>query len=383
MSVPEKRPVARVSRDAPRPAPAPPAAKPAREERVVVFRPRSILVGLGVVLGVVAALGFVLLARSGLTLIAIGLFLALALNPAVEFFQQRGLRRGRAVAAVFALAVMSFALLGLVFIPPLVTQITHFVDALPTLVGDLTRGKGPLGFLERRYHVVEEVRRATQNRTAGLTGAASPALGVAVGVVKTAGGVVIIAFLTLFMLLEGPEWRRRVTELIPDRNRGSVERVGAGIYKSVGGFVSGNLLASFLAGVYATVILLAVGVPYAFPLGVFTLITELIPFLGPLLVTVVLTLVAMTTGPVAGLVVLLLLLLYHAIEGHSLRPFIYGRALRLSALAVLMAIILGTEVAGILGALVAIPVAGAVQVIVHEILDQRAGRGDVPAKASA
>jgi len=134
--------------------------------------------------------------------------------------------------------------------------------------------------------------------------------------------------------------------------------------------------------VYATVILLAVGVPYAFPLGVFTLITELIPFLGPLLVTVVLTLVALTTGAVAGLVVLLLLLLYHAIEGHSLRPFIYGRALRLSALAVLMAIILGTEVAGILGALVAIPIAGAVQVIVHELLDQRAGRQGAPENAS-
>lgn len=382
MSVPEKRPVARVSREIPRAAAALPEAKPAREERIVVFRPRSILVGLGVILGVAAALGFVLLARSGLTLIAIGLFLALALNPAVEFFQRRGLGRGRAVAAVFALAVMGFALLGLVFIPPLITQIAHFVDALPGLVGDLTRGKGPLGFLERKYHVVEGVRRATQNRTSGLTGAASPALGVAVGVVKTAGGVVIIAFLTLFMLLEGPEWRRRVTELIPDRNRGSVERVGAGIYKSVGGFVSGNLLASFLAGVYATVILLAVGVPYAFPLGVFTLITELIPFLGPLLVTVVLTLVAMTTGAVAGLVVLVLLLVYHAIEGHSLRPFIYGRALRLSALAVLMAIILGTEVAGILGALVAIPVAGAVQVIVHEVLDQRAGRADAPENAS-
>jgi len=349
---------------------------------VIVFRPRSILVGLGVVLGVTAALGFVLLARSGLTLIAIGLFLALALNPAVEFFQRRGLSRGRAVAAVYVLAVMAFALLGLVFVPPLVTQITHFVDALPGLVGDLTRGRGPFGFLERRYHVVEAVRKATQNRTSGLTGAASPALGVAVGVVKTAGGVVIIAFLTLFMLLEGPEWRRRVTELIPERNRGSIERVGAGIYKSVGGFVSGNLLASFLAGVYATVILLAVGVPYAFPLGVFTLITELIPFLGPLLVTVVLTLVALTTGAVAGLVVLLLLLLYHAIEGHSLRPFIYGRALRLSALAVLMAIILGTEVAGILGALVAIPIAGAVQVIVHELLDQRAGRQGAPENAS-
>lgn len=289
-----------------------------RQERVVLFRPRTVLAGLGIVLGVAAALGFVLLAQSGLTLIAVALFLALALNPAVEFFQRRGLRRGLAVAAVYGLAVVVFALLALVFIPPLVAQINHFVNALPSLVHDLTKGRGPLGFLERKYHVVEEVRKVTSKQgSSGLTGAATPALGVVKGVATTVGGLVIIAFLTLFMLLEGPEWRRRLVELIPERHRPPLERIAAGVYKSVGGFVTGNLLASFLAGVFATV------------------------------------------------------LVYHAIEGHSLRPLIYGRALKLSALAVLIAILLGAEVAGILGALVAIPIAGSIQAVVSELRDQR------------
>lgn len=346
-----------------------------RQERVVVFRPRTVLAGLGIVLGVAAALGFVLLAQSGLTLIAIALFLALALNPAVEFFQRRGLRRGLAVAAVYGLAVVVFALLALVFIPPLVAQINHFVNALPSLVHDLTKGRGPLGFLERKYHVVEEVRKVTSKQgSSSLTGAATPALGVVKGVATTVAGLVIIAFLTLFMLLEGPEWRRRVVELIPERHRPPLERIGAGVYKSVGGFVTGNLLASFLAGVFATVLLLIVGVPYAIPLGLFTVIIELVPYIGPAVVTVLLSLVALTVGPVAGLVVFALMLVYHAIEGHSLRPLIYGRALKLSALAVLIAILLGAEVAGILGALVAIPIAGSIQAVVSELLDQRNSR---------
>ena len=339
------------------------------QERVVVVRARTILAGLGILLGVAAALGFVLMAHAGLTLIAIALFLALALNPAVEFFQRRGLGRGLAVAAVYAAAVIFFALLALVFIPPLVTQITQFVDALPGLVHDLTKGRGPLGFLEREYQVVEEVEKAISS-----PGTAAPALGVAKGVATTVVGMVIIAFLTLFMLLEGPEWRQRLLELIPERHQPSVERIGAGVYRSVSGFVTGNLVASFLAGVFATMVLLIAGVPYAIPLGLFTAIIELIPYVGPVVVTILVSLVALSVGPVSALVVFALMFLYHLVEGHSLRPLIYGRALKLSALAVLIAIILGVELAGILGALVAIPVAGSVQVIVSELIGQRNSR---------
>lgn len=346
--------------------------EPARqEERVVVFRVRSVLAGLGIVLGVAALLGFVLLAQAGLTLIAVALFLALALNPAVEFFQRRGLGRGPAVGMVFVLALLVFALLAVVFIPPLVTQITNFVDALPGLVGDLTKGRGPFGFLERKYQVVEQVQKATMKQGDGLSGAATPALGVAKGVATTLGGIVIIAFLVLFMLLEGPQWRARFDELVPERSRQTVERIGAGVYRSVGGFVTGNLLASFIAGVFATILLFAAGVPYPIPLGLFAVIIELIPYLGPLVVTVLLPLVAATVGLATAIVVFALLVVYHAVEGHSLRPMIYGRALKLSALAVLIAILLGTEVAGILGALAAIPIAGSLQVAITELLAAR------------
>ncbi len=345
---------------------------PKGPERVVSFRPRAILVAVGVVLAVAAAVAFIFMAQAGLTLIAISLFLALALNPAVEYFQGRGMGRGAAVGSVYFVAVAVFALLGLVFVPPLVKQVGNFIDATPGLVADLTRGHGALGFLETKYHVVEHVRKATAGKGGdSLTAGAAPALSVVKGVATTLLGVVIIAFLTLFMLLEGPEWRERTVELVPERQRAPAERVGAGIYRSVGGFVTGNLLASLLAGVVATVIMLATGVPYAIPLGLFVAIIELVPFIGPLVATVLVTSVALTQSPLTAVIAFGLLITYHAIEGHSVRPMIYGRALQLSPLAVLIAILLGTEIAGILGALAAIPVAGSIQVIAGEVLERR------------
>jgi predicted PurR-regulated permease PerM len=332
---------------------------------------RSVLAVLALLLGVFLAVEFVVLAQAGLTLIAIALFLALALNPGVAFFQRRGFGRGTAVGAVYILALLAAALLGLVFVPPLVDQSTKFVHALPGLVADLTRGHGKLGFLERDYHVVERVRDATTGNATSVEGAATPIISVAKGVATTVIGVIVIAFLTLFMLLEGPEWRRRVDELIPERSRAPVERIGAGVYKAVSGFVIGDLLASFLAGLFVTIVFFALGVPYAIPVGLFVALVEVVPYIGPLVATVIVTGVALTEGGATGLAVLALVLVYHMIEGHTLRPMIYGRAVKLSPLAVLIAILLGIEVAGVLGALAAVPIAASVQVLVSELLRAR------------
>jgi predicted PurR-regulated permease PerM len=343
------------------------------KRRVVVqFDARSILVAAGVLLGLAATVKFLLLAQAGLILIAIALFLAVALNPAVEFVERRGLGRAWSVAAVYSLALALSVGLGLVFVPPLVEQVTRLVDGLPDLVADLTRGQGPLGFLETKYHVVEQVRTATANQGAGsVLGDASSALSAVEDVATTLVGLMIIAVLTFFMLLEGPEWRRRVVDLVPDRNRPAVERIGSGVYRAVGGFVSGNLLASLLAAAVATTIMLLTGVPYAIPLGLFVAIIELVPYVGPVAVTVLVSAVALTQGTATALVVFVLLAVYHLIEGHTLRPLIYGRTLKLSPLSVLVAIVVGTEIAGILGALVAIPIAGSIRVIVVELLRGR------------
>ena len=349
-----------------------PAPRKPIPQRVVVIRPRSVLIVLLVLVAVAAVVSFFFLASSGLTVIAIALFLALALNPAVEFFQSRGLKRHWAVLAVYIAALVVLALLVLVLIPPLVSQLTTLINAAPDFVAKLRQGTGPAGVLERKYLIVERVQAATNGLDlTKWSGAAASGLEVIKRIATSLVGVILIAFLTLFMLLEGPDWRRRLTALLPDSNRGSIERIGSGIYKAVGGFVTGNLLASLLAGLVATVLLLATGVPFALPLGVFVVVLELVPYLGPAVATVVLTLIGLTQGVIPGLVILGVLVGYHLLEGHTLRPLIYGRALKLSPLVVIIAILLGTEMAGILGALLAMPVAGAIQVTIDELLRQR------------
>lgn len=349
-----------------------PAPREPGIDRVVSFRPRSVLVVLGVLMAVAAVIAFALRTSAGLTLIAIALFLSLALNPAVEFFQRQGLRRFWAVIAVFTAALGVLAVLVLVFIPPMVTQVTNLVQAVPGFVNTLSEGNGPAGVLERRYQVVERIQAATSGgKFTTWTNAALSGLDVIRRVATSFVGAILIAFITLFMLMEGPAWRLRLTALLPDSSRATMQRVGSGVYKSVGGFVTGNLLASLVSGVVCVILLLLTGVPYALPLGLFVVLINLIPYIGPTVVTVLLTLVALTQGPVRAGIVFGVLLAYHVIEGHTLRPLIYGRALKLSPLAVLISIVLGTELAGILGALAAIPVAGAIQVIVRELLSRR------------
>jgi predicted PurR-regulated permease PerM len=338
-------------------------------ERVVSFRPRSVLIVLGLVVGVLAAVGFVLIAQHALTLIAISLFLALALNPAVQFFERRGCSRGMAVGAVSIAAVIVAGLLGLVLIPPLVSEIGKFIDALPSLVTDITKGRGTLGNLADKYHVVDKVKDLGSSDA--LSGAAHPVLTFASGVIGTVLGALIVGFMTLFMLIEGRDWRRRILEVIPHKSQPRWERIGSGLYQAVGGFVTGNLVASVLDGLVAMILMLVFGIPYAVPIALLVVVLELLPYLGPALVTVLLALVGLISGPISAVIIAGSMVVWHAIEGHSIRPMIYGRALKLSPLAVLVAFIVGIEVAGIFGAVVAIPVAGAIQVIVAEILAER------------
>src|SRR6185503_5206311 len=181
----------------------------------------------------------------------------------------RGIRRrGAAAAVVYVLMLAVIAGLGALLIPTLVNQVNDLVDAAPGYVHDLTRGRGPLGFLETKYHVVERVQDAVNGGGAGkLAGGASAALDVARSVITFVVSVVTITFLTVFMLLEGPAWIERGLGLMSEPTQQRWRAVGKDIYRTVGGYVSGNLLISFIAGTAATIILLALGVPFALALG--------------------------------------------------------------------------------------------------------------------
>ena len=354
-------------------------------ERVVDFRTRTVLRILLIVLCVAVTLAVVWIARHVLAWVVIALFLALALNPLVSWIQRRThLSRGPAIAVAYLLVLIVIVAVGATFLPKLIDEVNGFVQALPNYVHDLTHGRGRLGFLERKYHVVEKVREQVQNggakKVLGLSGAA---LTVTKSVITLIAATVTIVFLTFFMLLEGRSWMERIYSLFPDRSQSRVRRVGDDIYKTIGGYVTGNILISLIAGASATVVLLVMGVPYAVALGLLVAVLDLIPLAGATVAGVVISLVAFLHSIPAGVVVVIFVIVYQQLENHFLQPVIYGRTVQLSALAVLVSVLVGAELAGILGALAAIPVAGTLQVLIRDQLAARRGSVTQPALAGA
>jgi predicted PurR-regulated permease PerM len=341
--------------------------------RVVAVRPRTVLV----VLGITVLVGFVLLlgylAWHVLTWILIAVLLAAALNPAVEALERRGMTRLWGASVVFVAALAAVTGIGFLVIPPVVTQVADFIDAVPDFIDDITAGRGPLGFLQEDYQIVDRIRDAIEDRgAAGVLGLSEPVLDVVRSVVTAVVGTITVVFLTYFMLLEGPRTIERTLALLPDGTRVRYERVGREIYRTISGYVTGNLLISLVAGTAATIVLFAVGSDYAIALGLVVAILDLVPLAGATLGAILVsTVVLIETDWLRCLIVIAFLVAYQQFENHVLQPLVYGRTVQLSPLAVLCAVLIGAELAGILGALVAIPVAGSLLAVGREVLEYR------------
>ena len=342
-------------------------------ERTVRFRLRTVLSLLAIIIGVALTLEVIWIARHVLTWVVISVFLALALNPLVGWLQRRGLkRRGAAAGAAYLLTIVFIVALSFTFVPTLVSQTNDFVQKLPDYAHDVTHGQGRLGFLETKYHIQERIEKAVRNggatKVLGLSGVA---LSVAKGVITIVVAAVTIIFMTFFMILEGPQWVERFYRLLPTESQPRWRKVGDEIYSTVGGYVTGNLLISLIAGTLTTVVLLIMGVPYAVALGLIVAILDLIPLAGATIAAILIGVVAFLHSIPAGIVVIVFFVLYQQLENHLLQPVIYGRTVQLSPLAVLISILVGAELAGIIGALAAIPVAGSIQVVVNDWLEHR------------
>jgi predicted PurR-regulated permease PerM len=346
---------------------------PSMAERIIRIRVRTILMIFGLAIATWALLHIVSIARQVIIWILIALFLALAINPLVELLQRRGLRRrGIATSVAILLVLLGLAAVGALFIPTLVDNVNKFVDAVPGYVDDLTKGKGRFGFLETKYHVVEKVREQVQNggakRLLGLSGAA---VSVTKSVITIVVGTITIIFLTFFMLLEGPVWVERFYGLLAPESQPRWRKVGSDIYRQIGGYVTGNLVISLIAGTLTTLVLLVLGVPFAVALGLIVAVLDLIPLAGATIAAIIIGSVAFLHSIVAGIVVVAFFIIYQQVENHVLQPLIYHRTVALSPLAILIAVLVGAEVAGVLGALAAIPVAGAIQVVLMDFLRAR------------
>jgi predicted PurR-regulated permease PerM len=334
-------------------------------ETVVSIRPRTVFMVALCVLAVVIFVQVVLVSERVLVWILVSVLLALALNPAVDRLQRLGLRRrGTAVAMVYLLLTAGIAGAGALIIPTLIEQVSAFINAVPGYVKQLTAGRGPFGFLEEKYQVVERVQDAVKgNGSTTLAGGASAALDVTRSVAVFVAAIVTITFLTLFMLLEGSRWIDRTIEMLPAGAQPTWRSIADDIYQLVGRYVTGNLLISLIAGSTTAIVLLVLGVPYALALGLLVAILDLIPLAGATLAATVVTLVALSDSVTVAIIVFAFFVVYQQVENHLLQPLIYGRTVRLSPLAILISVLIGAEVAGVVGALVAIPAGGTIQIL--------------------
>jgi predicted PurR-regulated permease PerM len=354
---------------------------PEQAERIVQFRPKTILMVLGLIIATAVVLEVIWIARHVLSWIFIALFLALALNPAVDRLERRVKRRGLATGVVYLAALAAVVGVALLFIPTLVEQVNEFARKVPDYLDDLTKGRGRLGFLQEKYHLVDKAREALNEGGASkLFGISGTALALAKGVVTTVVAILTIAFMTFFMLLEGPKWLDRFYSLLAPASRQRWQSVGRDIYRTVGGYVTGNLLISLIAGTLTWIVLYITDVPYALALALIVAILDLIPLAGATIAAIIVGSIAFLHSIPAGIIVVIFFVVYQQIENHLVQPIVYGRTVQLSPLAVLLAVLIGAELAGVLGALAAIPVAGTLQVIFLDWLRHR--RGAAPAGAT-
>jgi predicted PurR-regulated permease PerM len=342
-------------------------------ERVVDLRPRTVLRVLAIVIAVAVTLEVIWISRHVLSWCVIALFLALALDPFVGWLQRRTrLGRASAIAVAYLLVAAVVVAVGWTFVPKLVDETDGLVQALPGYVKDLTHGRGRLGFLETKYHIVEKVRE--QVKSGGATkvlGLSGVAVSVTKSIITVVAATITILFLSFFMLLEGRGWVERSYALLPEPSRPRWRAVGEDIYKTIGGYVTGNLLISLIAGLSITIVLIATGVPYAVALGLLVAVLDLIPLAGATVAGIIVAIVALLHSVPAGIIVIVFFVAYQQLENHFLQPVIYGRTVQLSPLVVLVSVLVGAELAGILGALAAIPVAGSLQVIIRDQVAHR------------
>jgi predicted PurR-regulated permease PerM len=290
-------------------------------------------------------------------------------------FLERRMPRGLAVAAVYVcLILIPFGIIG-VLVPPIVTQANNLIQNLPRYASDLSRfvAKDPtLHRLQTDYNITGKLEQQATKLPTKLGDAAGVLSDIGLGLVNSVFTTVTIIILSVFLMGAGPRWldawaSRHESER-EEWWRNLFERIG----NAVGNFVAGALLQATVAGVTSWIVLLVLGVPYALPLAVIIFLLDLIPLVGATLGAVLVGIVTLFSGfPVDTIVWAIWAVVYQQVENNVIQPRIQSRAVQLEPLIVLISVLFGSTLFGVMGALLAIPVAAAIQITTREYQSMR------------
>jgi len=354
------------------------ASDPTEWQRSQVTLKTAFTVGFAALALVVLAV-LVVKTRVALTLTGIAALLALALQHAVARLERLGLRRGLAITLVLFVLVVLFVCLGMLVIPTAITQGEALLAQLPALMREV-RSLSVFHLLSEHFAALSQLGQGEAGEAPPPTRAPGlltmpPLLRAIGGAVSLAGATLTVFFLVVFMLVFGGGLLRRMLEQVPTEYRARYERVLQKVYHAIGGYLSGLTLICTINGTLATVVLALLGLPFFLPLGIASGFSSMVPYAGPVVAGGFITLVTwVTAGTWQATVVLIYFVIYGQIEGNVMAPLVFRRTVHVNPLLTLMAVLFCAELAGIIGAVVAVPVVATVQIIIRELLQLRQER---------
>jgi predicted PurR-regulated permease PerM len=332
-------------------------------------------IGMTGAFGVAVTYGLVeLFLRSKAVLIVVGLalFIAVGLDPVVSWLTRRGWPRWAAVVVVLFSVAAVIGIFLATAIPPLTAQTTALVQKVPTYVNELQNHNSELGKLNDKYQIQSKITTLLQSKGSSLAGGV---LGAGELVLSTFSEVLGIIVLTIYFLAGLPSIKLFFYRLIPHSRRPRVILITDQITVKVGGYVLGNVLTSAIAGVGTTIWMIIFGIPYPALLGLLVAILDLIPVVGSTVGGFIVTLVALTVSLPVAVATLAFYVVYRLAEDYLIVPRIMGRTVEVPAVVSLVAVLLGGVLLGIVGALIAIPVAAGIRVILNEVTFPRMDKG--------
>jgi len=328
-------------------------------------------VGMMAAAGVAVTYGLVELlirARSVLVLIGLALFIAAGLDPAVSWLTRRRLPRWSAVIVILLIAAGVAAGFMAAAIPPLTAQVTALIHELPHYLTTLRDHNSELGRLNTRFHVQERLSRLLSTRGTALVGGV---LGAGELVLSAASSVLVVIVLVVYFLAAMPRIKLFLYRLAPQSRRARVILIGDEIFDKVGGYMLGNFLTSLIAGIGTWAWLEIFGVPYSLLLGLLVALLDLIPVIGSTIGGAVVSLVALTVSLPVAVATLVFYIAYRLAEDYLIVPRVMGRAVQVPAVVTVLAVLVGGALMGLIGALVAIPAAAALSLLLHEVTFRR------------
>ncbi len=324
----------------------------------------GLLGGLGVgVAGLVA--WTVVSTREVLILIGLSFFIAVGLEPIVALLMRLRFRRGWAVLLVLLMALAMLAGFLALAIPPLATEVDRFVKLAPHYLQELNDRNSTLGHLNAQYHLEQRLKKALAS--GGASSLATGLVGVGQVVIGLVTGLVIVIVLTMYFLADLPRVTRTMYRLVPRSRRPRAGMLTEEAFARVGGYMLGNIASSIIAGVLTLIWLLIFGIPYPVLLSVFVALIDLVPMVGSTIGGIIVALVGLTVSLPVAIATGAYYLVYRVLEDYLIVPRIMDRTVEVPGLVTIIAVLIGGALLGLIGALIAIPVAATVKLLLEEV----------------